>query len=203
MRPSTAGSSNVSDGSTPPTREHSPPRRQIDLSLLPYPSRRTKWVLLISLLRWILTKGVGAAVIHTTRSKHSSRSVILLALPCKPHPCLPIRHRLTHAPSQMNHERISPYIYPSPHTDTLPALPHDNYPSRYDHPTHNGTSHHSRQPMPNVYRSYNEPTSHWHAPTPSLESSYVRSSSQPAHLHVDEGRFYVVSSHFGEDPVEP
>ncbi|KDR75227.1 hypothetical protein GALMADRAFT_249209 [Galerina marginata CBS 339.88] len=39
-RPSTAGSSGISEASTPPAREHSPPRRnEVDLSLLPLPSR--------------------------------------------------------------------------------------------------------------------------------------------------------------------
>ncbi|PPQ77205.1 hypothetical protein CVT25_011051 [Psilocybe cyanescens] len=39
-RPSTAGSSSVSEASTPPERELSPPRRnEIDLSLMPIPSR--------------------------------------------------------------------------------------------------------------------------------------------------------------------
>lgn len=39
-RPSTAGSSGLSEASSPPTREHTPPRRQPnDLNLLPLPSR--------------------------------------------------------------------------------------------------------------------------------------------------------------------
>ncbi|KAF8160823.1 hypothetical protein B0H34DRAFT_353973 [Crassisporium funariophilum] len=39
-RPSTAGSSGLSEASTPPTREHTPPsRQQADLNLLPLPSR--------------------------------------------------------------------------------------------------------------------------------------------------------------------
>jgi len=39
-RPSTAGSSGMSEASTPPAREHTPPRRnEVDLSLLPLPSR--------------------------------------------------------------------------------------------------------------------------------------------------------------------
>ncbi|KAF9469897.1 hypothetical protein BDZ94DRAFT_1243499 [Collybia nuda] len=41
-RPSTAGSSGLSEGSTPPTREHTPPRRgSSDVSLLPLNSRRS------------------------------------------------------------------------------------------------------------------------------------------------------------------
>jgi hypothetical protein len=40
-RPSTAGSSGLSDGSTPPTREHTPPRRaSVDIGLMPIQSRR-------------------------------------------------------------------------------------------------------------------------------------------------------------------
>ncbi len=38
-RPSTAGSSGLSDASTPPGRELTPPRRSHDISLLPMPSR--------------------------------------------------------------------------------------------------------------------------------------------------------------------
>ncbi|KAJ3497328.1 hypothetical protein NLJ89_g10362 [Agrocybe chaxingu] len=39
-RPSTAGSSGLSEASTPPTREHTPPRRhQSELNLVPLPSR--------------------------------------------------------------------------------------------------------------------------------------------------------------------
>ncbi|KAG5638873.1 hypothetical protein H0H81_009176 [Sphagnurus paluster] len=40
-RPSTAGSSGLSEASTPPTREHTPPRRSnSDIGLIPLPSRR-------------------------------------------------------------------------------------------------------------------------------------------------------------------
>ncbi|KAF5380400.1 hypothetical protein D9615_004600 [Tricholomella constricta] len=40
-RPSTAGSSGLSEASTPPTREHTPPRRSnADIGLIPLPSRR-------------------------------------------------------------------------------------------------------------------------------------------------------------------
>lgn len=40
-RPSTEGSSGLSDGSTPPTREHTPPRRAtVDMGLMPIQSRR-------------------------------------------------------------------------------------------------------------------------------------------------------------------
>ncbi|KAF8070648.1 hypothetical protein FPV67DRAFT_1488163 [Lyophyllum atratum] len=40
-RPSTAGSSGLSEASTPPTREHTPPRRtSTDIGLIPLPSRR-------------------------------------------------------------------------------------------------------------------------------------------------------------------
>ncbi|TFK68660.1 hypothetical protein BDN72DRAFT_841453 [Pluteus cervinus] len=40
-RPSTAGSSGLSESSTPPTRDNTPPRRPTDAGLLPLPSRRT------------------------------------------------------------------------------------------------------------------------------------------------------------------
>ncbi|KAF5326286.1 hypothetical protein D9611_000045 [Ephemerocybe angulata] len=129
-RPSTAGSSGLSEGSTPSsTREHSPPRRSVDLCFLPAPSRRP-------------VDSYGYSQSFKQEPDMGRPSI------------------------QMNPERASPYIYPSPSPDAMPAI-HEPYQSRYDNTYSNANaSHHPRPTMPAPYRSYthHEPVHHWHAP---------------------------------------
>lgn len=137
-RPSTADSSGLSEGSAPSTREHSPPRRSVDLTLsLPHPSRR-------------------AGDPYYSQSFKADPDPSRLSL-------------------QLSPERASPYIYPAPGPDTLPAL-HEPYQpqSRYDHAYSNSSSHHSRQPGSTAYRSYShhEPVNQWHAPSSTIDPYY-------------------------------
>lgn len=147
---------------------------------LPATSNSTSWV------RWfffhipdiILRDNVVIPETHITRSR-SRQNLTRAGSLCKCLPSVPeVQVSLTKFPRQLSPERASPYIYPAPGPDTLPAL-HEPYQpqSRYDHAYSNSSSHHSRQPGSTAYRSYShhEPVNQWHAP-PTTIDPYVRTS---------------------------
>ncbi|KAJ3513382.1 hypothetical protein NMY22_g15053 [Coprinellus aureogranulatus] len=140
-RPSTAESSGPSEGSTPSTREPSPPRRSYDLCYPPSTATRR------------CNESYGGYSQQSLKSE-----------------CDFARSSL-----QLNPERGSPYTYPSPSPEGIPAA-HEMYQSRYDH-AYSDTSHHSRPTMSAPFRSYThqEHVHHWHTPHNAMESYYPHS----------------------------
>ncbi|PPQ62944.1 hypothetical protein CVT24_006184 [Panaeolus cyanescens] len=132
-RPSTAGSSGLSESSTPPTREHSPPRRGgVDLNLLPLSSRPSNdnYMHLHS-----LTPEHDSARRQLDRSapySHHSNPNVLSMIPESSYPSRGYDHGYIPSPHQQSRHAIHPSSYrtlshPSAHHWNATPEPLDPY----------------------------------------------------------------------------
>ncbi|KAF8973137.1 hypothetical protein BDZ97DRAFT_655902 [Flammula alnicola] len=156
-RPSTAESSGLSDASTPPARELTPPRRnQVDISLLPMPSR---------------APSENFLHMHPINSDHeSSRRQLYVRQKHLETPLFFDRTPFSDRASAYSHS------HPSANSNVLSMIPESSYPSRYDQTYLNGgnPAQSSRQPMTTPYRtlSHQPPANHWTHPPEPLDSYY-------------------------------
>lgn len=149
-----------------------PPRRnQVDLNLLPLPSRAPRYVITLSKISFSCPFFSDHFMqIPPMNSEHESS---------RRHLCVFIllsRGLMFIKPFS---ERVSAYSNPhqSTNPNVLSMIPESSYPPRYEHTYINGTSpiQPSRQPLPAPYRvpNHHQPTNHWNQPPEPL-NSYVR-----------------------------